>query len=103
MPLTPQEQRCLDVSLAVLGDLFGGEWHFSQSLDDIHNSEPSPECLVTNGLIDAAVEVKRLTGDMVLQGYAEALKSLERSLAPSCGGSYMLSPAVDPWRCWGLV
>jgi hypothetical protein len=97
MPLTPQEQHCIDLALGALGDLYGGTWRVPDgpTLDDLHKSQASPECLVTNDLISAAVEVKRLTGDSVMQAYREALMSLNRSLTPSCGGYYTLSPAVD--------
>lgn len=97
MPLTPQEQHCIDLALGALGDLYGGTWRVPDgpTLDDLHKSQASPECLVTNDLISAAVEVKRLTGDSVLQAYREALMSLNRSLTPSCGGYYTLSPTVD--------
>ena len=97
MPLTPQEQHCIDLALGPLGDLYGGTWRVSDgpTLDDLHESQSSPECLVTNGSISAAVEVKRLTGDSVMQAYTEALMSLTRSLVPSCGGYYTLSPSVD--------
>jgi len=59
MPLTPQEQRCIDLALGPLGDLYGGTWRVSDgpTLDDLHESQSSPECLVTNGSISAAVEV----------------------------------------------
>lgn len=97
MPLTPQEQHCIDLALGPLGDLYGGTWRVTDgpTLDDLHESQASPECLVTNGPISAAVEVKRLTGDSVMQAYTEALMSLKRSLIPSCGGYYTLSPAID--------
>ena len=97
MPLRSQEQHCVDLALGPLGDLYGGTWHVTQgpTLDDLHRSQASPECLVTNGLISAAVEVKRLTGDSVMQAYTEALMCLSRSLVPTCGGYYALGPAVD--------
>jgi hypothetical protein len=97
VPLTSQEQHCVDLALGPLGDLYGGTWRVTDgpTLDDLHESQASPECLLTNGLISAAVEVKRLTGDSVMQAYTEALLSLNRSLIPSCGGYYTLSPAID--------
>ncbi len=97
MPLASQEQHCIDLALGPLGGLYGGTWRVADgpTLDDTHESQASPECLVTNGSISAAVEVKRLTGDSVMQAYTEALMSLIRSLVPSCGGYYTLSPTVD--------
>lgn len=97
MPLSTQEQGCVDLVLPALGELYGGAWRIPDgpTLDDLHASEASPECLVTDGSISAAIEVKRLTGDTILQGYSEALRSLKRSLVPSRGGRYTLSPAVD--------
>jgi len=96
MPLTPQEQRCSDLTLGTLGGLYGGSWWIPDgpTLDELHESQASPECLVTNGSTSAAIEVKRLTGDSVLQAYREALISLHRSLIPSCGGYYTLYPAL---------
>ena len=97
MPLTSQEQHCIDLVLGPLGGLYDGTWRVADgpTLDDVHESQASPECLVTNGSISAAVEVKRLTGDSVMQAYTEALMSLKRSLVPSCGGYYTLNPTVD--------
>jgi len=96
MPLTSQEQHCIDLALGPLGDLYGGTWHGTQgpTLDDLHKSQASPECLVTNGRISAAVEVKRLTGGEVERAYKEALASLPRSLDPRCDGFYVLGPAT---------
>ncbi len=60
-----------------------------------YDSVPSPECLVRSEPSDAAIEVKRLTGDSVFQAYMEALQVLRALLGPSCGGFYWLGPAVD--------
>jgi hypothetical protein len=97
MPLTPQERHCIALALPLLGQLYGGSWWIPDgpTLDELHESQASPECLVTNGSTSAAIEVKRLTGDSVLQAYREALLSLRRSLIPSCGGYYALNPAID--------
>jgi hypothetical protein len=96
MPLTSQEQHCIDLALGPLGDLYGGTWHVTQgpTLDDLHKSQASPECLVTDGLISAAVEVKTLTGGEVERAYKEALASLPRALDPHCDGFYILGPAT---------
>ena len=99
----------MDLALGQLGKILGGEWRLTEgeTLDDIHNSVPSPECLVTNGETDAAIEVKRLTGDTVFQAYIEAQLSLQRSLVPTWGGFFALAPATDfrlpidgPLRRW---
>jgi hypothetical protein len=65
------------------------------SLDDLYPSEPTPEVIVGNDDMTAAIEVKRLTGDSVFQAYKESIFSLQRSLVPSCGGYYYLNPPVD--------
>lgn len=50
--------------------------------------------LVANGLADAAVEVKRLSDDST-RPYLESIVSLERYLAPLCGGYYILTPCAN--------
>ena len=96
MPLRSQERHCIDLALGPLGHLYGGTWRVTDgpTLDDLHKSQASPECLVTNGLINAAVEVKTLSGDDVERAYKEALKSLPRALDPGCDGFYVLGPAI---------
>lgn len=97
MPLTEQESRCIELACGHLAALYGGVWTMvgSPSLDDLYPSEPTPEVLVGNGSLTAAIEVKRLTGDSVFQAYTESIFSLHRSLVPSCGGYYWLNPPVD--------
>ncbi len=94
-PLSDQEQRCINVVCRYLEDRFGGSWSVQTILDNIHLSEPSPEAIVGNGEMTAAIEVKRLTGDSVLQAYTSSLLSNEKFLTPSCGGSYYLVPPLD--------
>lgn len=96
MPLTSQEQRCIDLALGSLGDLYGGTWRVPDgpTLDDLHDSEPTPECLATNDQISAALEVKTLSGGEVARAYKEALHSLPRALDPHCDGFYILGPAT---------
>ncbi len=53
-----------------------------------------PECVVSNGAIDAAIEVKRLTGDEVFRAYKEGLLSLSRVLNPECQGYFILGSAA---------
>jgi hypothetical protein len=95
MPLTQQERRCIDLACLHLASVHGGNWRITDILDDQYQTESSPEVVVSNGVITAAIEVKQLTGDSVFQAYVESMLSLERSLAPSCGGYYALSPCVD--------
>jgi hypothetical protein len=97
MPITEQEARCIDLTCSHLATLYGGDWRplGQVSLDDLYPSEPTPEVIVGNGHGTAAIEVKRLTGDSVFQAYKESIFSLQRSLVPSCGGYYWLSPPQD--------
>jgi hypothetical protein len=97
VPPTPQEARCIDLARDHLTTLYGGVWRpvDGPSLDDLYPSEPTPEVIVGNEHMTAAIEVKRLTGDSVYQAYKESIFSLQRSLAPSCGGYYHLNPPVD--------
>jgi len=96
MPVTDQEARCIDLSCNYLASVYSGPWHpmDGPSLDDLYPSEPTPEIIVTNRQMTAAIEVKRLTGDSVFQAYKESIFSLHRSLVPSCGGYYWLSPPL---------
>ena len=95
MPLSEQEQRCVAFACSYLEEHYGGNWSIQQYLDDLNLSEPTPEVIVSNGEKTAAVEVKRLTGDSTYQEYVASLRSNEKFLVPSCGGSYYLNPAVD--------
>ena len=96
MPLSSQERRCIDLVLPVLADLYGGKWTQDDgpTLDELYPNERTPECLVNNGRIKAAIEVKALTGDDVERAYKEALLSLSRTLDPGCEGFFVLGPAV---------
>lgn len=92
MPLSDQELRCVNLTLEYLTGTLGGPWVIKQNLDDEFHSEPTPEVVATNGEETCAIEVKRLTGDYVLQSYRESVLSNERYLAPTCGGFYFLYP-----------
>lgn len=94
MPLTDQEQRCVDFACRYLEQNYGGSWSIKQYLDDQNPSEPTPEVILSNGEKTAAVEVKRLTGDSTQQEYLAALLSNNKYLVPSCGGHYYLSPPL---------
>ena len=60
MPLTEQEERCVTLVCRYLSEHYGGDWSVKENLDDQDLPEPTPEVIVSNGVKDAAVEVKRL-------------------------------------------
>ncbi len=93
MPLAEQEQRCVAFACRYLRERYGGHWSVQKNLDDLRLSEPTPEVIVGNGTETAAVEVKRLV-DFASRDYIAYLRNNERVLAPSCGGSYYLCPAL---------
>lgn len=95
LSLSEQEARCIDLACQYLASLHGGTWIITELLDETHRSEASPEVLVSNGSTTAAIEVKRLIGDDEYLTYLESMFSLEKYLAPSCGGYYVLNPALD--------
>lgn len=95
MPLTDQEQQCIDFARDYLEKHYGGTWAITEFLDDQNHSEPTPEVILSNGDKTAAIEVKRLTGDSTWQEYLAALLSNDDYFVPSCGGHYYLSPPVD--------
>ena len=95
MPPSEQERRCIEYACDFLSSAIGGHWKVECYLDDVNGVEPTPEVVVTNGTITAAIEVKRMTGDSVQQAYRRSLFSNERYLAPSCGGYYRLDPPID--------
>jgi len=95
MPLSEQERRCIEFACRDLEKRYGGSWSIQQYLDDLNLHEPTPEVIVDNGEKTAAVEVKQLTGDSTYQEYLASLLSNQKSLVPSCGGSYYINPAVD--------
>lgn len=95
MPLAEQESRCVELACRHLAEANGGTWVISDDLDEQNPSEPSPEVRVTNGITTAAIEVKRIIGDEAYLTYRESFYSLVRYLTPSCGGNYILNPALD--------
>ena len=95
MPLTDQEQQCIDFACRYLEEHYGGIWSIRELLDDQNQSEPTPEVILSNGEKTAAIEVKRLIGDSTWQEYVAALLSNADYLVPSCGGYYYLSPPID--------
>lgn len=97
MPLSGQEKRCMDLACEHLAAMHGGLWRIAEgpTLDQLYPSEPSPEALVGNGSLTAAIEVKRLTGDLLYEEYKASIFSLKRYLTPPCGGYYWLAPPID--------
>ena len=95
MPLTSQEERCINLACSHLAGVYGGSWKVSDDLDELHQSEASPEVRVSSGEMTAAIEVKRLVADAPFIEYLESMFSLEKYLTPSCGGYYSLNPAID--------
>lgn len=95
MPLSEQENRCVKLACEYLSSKRGGSWTVESYPDELYPAEPTPEVIVNNGKVTAAIEVKRLTGDSIDQAYRESLLSNQRFLVPSCGGYYTLTPPVD--------
>jgi len=93
MPSTDQELRCIGFACKYLGEHYGGNWIILENLDDRRLPEPTPEVIVGNGVVTAAVEVKRII-DFASRDYIAYLRNNERFLTPSCGGSYYLCPAL---------
>jgi len=93
--LSDQESRCVELTCGYLSLTVGGDWIVESYPDELYPTEPTPEVIVTNGDVTAAIEVKRLTGDAISQAYEESLLSNEKHLTPSCGGYYVLYPAID--------
>ena len=95
MPLSDQENICVQFTCGFLSSSIGGNWVIESYPDDLHLSEPTPEVIVSNSSVSAAIEVKRLTGDSMSQVYRESLLNNQKYLVPSCGGYYTLNPPVD--------
>ena len=70
MPLTEQEERCVNLACHYLSKHYGGNWSVQKNLDDLKFQEPTPEVIVGNGTKTAAVEVKRLI-DFPYRDYIE--------------------------------
>ncbi len=93
MSLTDQELRCIDLCCQWLDGKVGGKWYLppdAKELAELYPNIPTPEVIVTNGQLKAAIEVKQLFGGDDQKAYSGALHSLRRRLAPSCGGRYWL-------------
>lgn len=61
-------------------------------LDEEILDRPTPEVIVTNDQMTAAIEVKQLQGDETFQRYLEYQRSNERALAGTITGYYSLGP-----------
>jgi hypothetical protein len=99
MPLSAQEQQAIEAACRYLSAHCPGPlpWGIvgGPTLEDQHRQERSPEVLISNGEIEAAVEVKALIGSEADQMNLASIRSLDRYLKPSCGGHYHLFPCVD--------
>lgn len=95
MPLSEQENRCVEHACEFLSSTLGGHWSIESYLDELNPAEPTPEVVVTNDNTTAAIEVKQLLGDTIDREYHESLLSNQNYLMPSCGGYYMLGPPID--------
>jgi len=95
MPLSEQEEHCVESACEFLSSVFGGNWSIESYLDELYPTEPTPEVVITNGEMTAAIEVKEMAGGSAQQEYRESLYSNERYLSPPCGGYYLLIPPVD--------
>lgn len=92
MPLSDQETRNIKIACDALSRKFGGGWVIQRMLDEEISDRPSPEVVVGNGKMTAAIEVKELIGDEIFQRYREYQFSNERSLAGSVKGYFSLGP-----------
>ena len=95
MPLSEQETRCVECACEFLSSSFGGRWNIESYPDELYPTEPTPEVVITNGEMTAAIEVKEMAGGSAQQEYRESLYSNEKYLSPPCGGYYILIPPVD--------
>lgn len=91
MSLSQEELRCIKLACDHLRSVYGGTWQMTRELDAEHPSTASPEVEVSNGGSTAAIEVKGLTV-AELEGYDAWKPSLERYLAPTCPGEFVLMP-----------
>lgn len=96
--LTLQEDRAIRLALPILDSLFGPRWSppDGTTLSERYPMRPTPECIVTNGTMRAAIEVKRLVGDPAARKHWTSHMSLVRRLTPSYGGRYWV------WPCAGF-
>ena len=92
MPSREQELRCVEAVCCFLTRETGAAWQTVGWPDDLHQGEPSPDVLLTDGKDNLAVEIKRLTDGEEFDEYFGAQESLYTSLAPNGTGVYTLIP-----------
>ena len=93
MALSDRERECIDALCTYIGSQRGGTWRITDdSLDDKHPNERSPEAIVSNGGVSAAVEVKRLLWPKGQARFWKSVLSLRQRLMPSTPGHYLLVP-----------
>ncbi len=92
MPLTDQESRCAELLCRHLGGERGGRWRVAALFDDEYPSEPSPDMLLSNGVDEIAVEIKRLTDGEYLTAFFTKLHWLQDRLAAGVDGRFWLIP-----------
>jgi hypothetical protein len=94
VPLTALELHCVQLACDFLSRVREGRWALVDGLtpDEQDPSAPTPEAVVSDGNLRAAVEVKRLKGPTGWQRHLSAQRWLEQYLAPTCGGRYHLVP-----------
>lgn len=96
MPLTKRE---LDTALKVcrlLEKITGARWVLPDGLtpDDLDPVNKTPDTLAESAAGGtAAIEIRGLTGDDIVNAYRSSILSLEKRLMPSFGGAYELVPA----------
>ena len=97
MPLSNDEQRCVDATCVLLAHQFGGSWRVAEgeSLDDLHPNLKSPEVLIANGTLTAAVEVTELRGGSVWNEHGISWRTLQTVLQPNRQGHFLLVPSDD--------
>ena len=102
MALSDRERECIDALCTYIGSQRGGTWRITDdSLDDKHPNERSPEAIISNGHVSAAVEVKSLLWPKGQERFFRSVISLRRSLMPSIPGQYQLVPPNGwdpPWE-----
>jgi hypothetical protein len=97
MPLSPDEQRCVLGACRLLARLRGGSWAIVEgaTLDDLHPDSKSPEVLVSNGTLSAAIEVTELRGGSVWNEHGVSWRTLQSVLRPRREGHFLLVPSDD--------
>jgi hypothetical protein len=104
MALSDRERQCIEALCTYLSSQRGDTWHIAdESLDAKYPNERSPEAIISNGDVRAAVEVKSLLWPKGQERFFRSVISLRRSLMPSIPGQYQLVPPNGwdpPWERW---